>query len=965
MTPEQWESVRELFHAALDLGEDDRSRYIQMRCHDALVRAEVESLLGALPDVSPVDAPVHRGARQAIEFAFAHSFHAAVPGDLVGHYEIRELIGSGGMGQVYQAHDRLLKRDVALKLLPGEFAADPERMARLQAEAEVLASLNHPNIAQIYGIEDGALVMELVPGKALSGRFPPAIAVEYGAQIGVALEYAHARGVVHRDLKPANIMVTGDGVVKILDFGLARVTRKPADSPVGNGSGFGTTTHPGGIAGTPGYMSPEQAMGQPLDKRTDVWSFGIVLWEMLTGERLFTGIADALEAPIRFGKLPRETPPAVRDLLARCLERDPERRLADIGEAKLILRKAAGNDSGPKRPLAFLSSRRVLWAGLFVVILTLAATVITRNERSTNHLSFQNRDWIIVAQFENETGEKQLDGTMEFAIQRELSQSSYVNVAPPERIRDDLTLMRESPDATLSENLARQVAMHDDGIKAVLTGTVQKFGVRYVIALRIFNPTTGNIATLDKAGTAAELPEIARTLSINLRRKLGEPDNRFPARPALERVTTPSLAALHIFSSAMGLVNQRKWSAAAVLLEEATREDPRFALAHIYAAHAYANINQNEQAASHFRAAFQLASGVSARERLFILGSYYSFLKEDRRAVAAYEALLQLYPDDFWGANNAAAAYARLGMRKEEMSAYERIVAARPAAAGPWDLALWWYYKRDEPDEARSRHWKSALLRSPLSSNPWARSLIDTEPVADQWRNGDVKGAAELLARVSAQAESRGPDRYKFFLSSANLVLGRAEAARVLCDHVTNRATQSECFLRVAYVRGNRDLANAQLLDLRKTGPTSDGRASDIIIATWYGETALAQRWISEGLEFMRPILMGHPEKAMAPVPRADGPEYTYLWYRLAAANVLERRGKLAEAIEMIGPEISPNAVSLLEGWTWPQCRLKLAELYRKQGRRHEAAEVESEVRRYLSQADCELPAIALLRSQR
>jgi Tol biopolymer transport system component len=370
MSPEQWEAVRGLFHAALDLSEDDRHCFIQLQCQDPLVRVEVESLLIAVgPDASPIDTPAHAGARQAIEVAFTGGFHATVPGDLLGHYEIRELIGSGGMGEVYRARDLLLKRDVALKLLPGEFAADPERMARLQGEAEVLASLNHSNIAQIYGIEDGTLVMELVSGKTLSGRLPPQIAIDYGLQIAGALEYAHARGIVHRDLKPANVMVTGEGIVKVLDFGLARATRPLADSPAISGHAFSRATVTGGVVGTPGYMSPEQAVGGSLDGRTDIWSFGVVLWEMLTGERLFTGIPEVLEARIRFDKLPRETPPIVRGLIMRCLERDQQKRLEFIGDAASILRKAANKTAGPRRhPGSVAAALIALAAGIVVAI---------------------------------------------------------------------------------------------------------------------------------------------------------------------------------------------------------------------------------------------------------------------------------------------------------------------------------------------------------------------------------------------------------------------------------------------------------------------------------------------------------------------------------------------------------------------------------------------------------------------
>jgi serine/threonine protein kinase len=220
------------------------------------------------------------------------------PGTKLGHYEVGALIGVGGMGEVYRARDTKLKRDVAIKVLPDSFADDPDRMLRFQREAEVLASLNHPNIATIHGVEDGALAMELVEGETLAGPLPLETALNYAKQIAEALEYAHDRGVIHRDLKPANIKITPDGIVKLLDFGLAKATEDPA-TPVDSSNSPTLTlgaTRVGVIIGTAAYMSPEQASGKAADRRSDIWSFGAVLFEMLTGKQAFAGesISDTL-----------------------------------------------------------------------------------------------------------------------------------------------------------------------------------------------------------------------------------------------------------------------------------------------------------------------------------------------------------------------------------------------------------------------------------------------------------------------------------------------------------------------------------------------------------------------------------------------------------------------------------------------------------------------------------------------
>jgi len=306
-------------------------------------------------------------------------------GSRLGAYEILSAIGAGGMGEVYRARDTKLGRDVALKILPDAFAADPDRLARFQREAQLLAALNHPNIAAIYGLEESdttrALVLELVDGPTLADRIaqgpvPLDEALPAARQIAEALEAAHEQGIVHRDLKPANVKVTHEGRVKVLDFGLAKLLEPDT---AGSGRVAAVTNSPtlsmqatfaGLILGTAAYMSPEQASGKPVDKRADIWSFGVVLWEMLTGASLFAGetishtLADVLRAPIDVARLPPGTPPAISDLVRRCLDRDVKRRLRDIGEARVAIEETTAN---PEAPMGASTSdrspavRRPLW----------------------------------------------------------------------------------------------------------------------------------------------------------------------------------------------------------------------------------------------------------------------------------------------------------------------------------------------------------------------------------------------------------------------------------------------------------------------------------------------------------------------------------------------------------------------------------------------------------------------------
>ena len=267
-------------------------------------------------------------------------------GERLGPYEILAPIGAGGMGEVYRARDSKLKRDVALKVLPDAFAGDPDRMARFQREAEVLASLNHPHIAHIYGVEDRAIVMELVEGRTLQVPLPVETALLYARQIAEALEYAHERGVIHRDLKPANIKVTVDDTVKLLDFGLAKAVEDPAisgDDPSNSPTLTLGATRLGVILGTAAYMSPEQAAGKVVDRRADIWSFGAVLFEMLSGKQAFRGenasdtLATVMKLDPDWNALPKDTPPSIVKLIRRCLTKDRKQRLQAIGEARIAL----------------------------------------------------------------------------------------------------------------------------------------------------------------------------------------------------------------------------------------------------------------------------------------------------------------------------------------------------------------------------------------------------------------------------------------------------------------------------------------------------------------------------------------------------------------------------------------------------------------------------------------------------
>ncbi|MGE3513176.1 MAG: protein kinase, partial [Vicinamibacterales bacterium] len=390
--PHDADRVEQICHAALALEPAARAAFVADACAgDERMRREVESLLR---HESKADGFLVEPALLAAAQRIAEESERTLIGQQIGIYHVQSLLGAGGMGEVYSARDTTLNRLVAIKVPLPILANDPDRLARFSREAQLLASLNHPHIAQIYGFENAgglrALVMELVEGQPLADRIalgPMSLqeVLTIARQIAEAVEAAHEKGIIHRDLKPANIKITGTGVVKVLDFGLAKVWDRapqpdPSRSPRLTASDLGEQT----VLGTPAYMSPEQARGQVLDRRTDIWAFGCVLYEMLTGRAPFAGDtpSDTLAAIINrepnWTTLPADTPPLIRRLLRRCLQKDRTRRLADIADARLDIDEALGGSEfdAPDAPSISRTRDRLTWASSLLLVGATAAAIV-------------------------------------------------------------------------------------------------------------------------------------------------------------------------------------------------------------------------------------------------------------------------------------------------------------------------------------------------------------------------------------------------------------------------------------------------------------------------------------------------------------------------------------------------------------------------------------------------------------
>ena len=385
MSPERWKEIERVYQRSVELPPEGRRQFLAESCGDVEIRREVESLLaqqGNAPSFIE-----QRGLDVARDMMTANPAGVLV-GRTIGHYEVRAFIAAGGMGEVYRARDSRLGRDVAVKVLPHRFSEDIEQLRRSEREAKLLASLNHPNIAAIYDLEESdgirCLVLEFVEGQTLAerlkrGRLPLGEALEISRQIAIALEAAHEQAIVHRDLKPGNIMIVASSAVKVLDFGIAKMLEPQTET-----DGPTNIDSAGVVLGTPSYMSPEQARGNPMDKRADIWAFGCVLYELLTGRQAFQGgsvtdtLAAVLTADPDWNRLPEDTPVGIRRLIERCLRKDRNRRLQTIADARIEIEEARAEPSKDQSVLPARSRRResMAWALVGLLAVSISAALV-------------------------------------------------------------------------------------------------------------------------------------------------------------------------------------------------------------------------------------------------------------------------------------------------------------------------------------------------------------------------------------------------------------------------------------------------------------------------------------------------------------------------------------------------------------------------------------------------------------
>ena len=631
MDNDRWNHVDQLLQIALDIPAVERDAYLRNACGgDQRLEEEVRSLLAARELAGERSDDGNQAGGDPLI------------GQTLSHYRIVEKLGGGGMGVLFKAEDTRLGRPVALKFVSDELSRDPEALDRFAREARMASALNHPNICTIHDIgeqdERSFIVMEYLDGTTLKDRLTAGAlslnaALDVGTQVATALDAAHTAGIIHRDIKPENIFVGPRDHVKILDFGLAKSRPATPQADVTTIAG----TRQGVVMGTAAYMAPEQARGELVDHRADIWSFGLVLYEMVKGTR-----------PPQAVRLRVEASPELERVISKCLETDPDLRYQHAADLRTDLeRLKRGSDSARTGRDQLPAKARARWtvvAAAAAAIALAAVGYIFYPRQAT----LTDKDSIVLAEFTNTTGDPVFDDTLRQGLAVQLHQSPFLSLISDERIRRTLPLMNQPADARLTPDVARVVCVRTGGA-AVLQGSIAALGSQYVLGLRATNCATGDILA-DEQAQASRKEDVLSTLSqiaTRFRTRVGESLATIERYSTPLEATTPSIEALQAYSAGFKASLAGSPGRALALFQRAVAIDPDFALAHAHIGFRYGGMGESALARQSLLKAYQLRNRASDVERFYIETLYdrdfTGNLERERRTL---ETWAESYPRD-------------------------------------------------------------------------------------------------------------------------------------------------------------------------------------------------------------------------------------------------------------------------------------------------------------------------------
>jgi serine/threonine protein kinase/tetratricopeptide (TPR) repeat protein len=861
MNPDDWRKITELFEAALDRPAGQRAAFLEQACAgNQEMRRRVEAMLAADEQEGLLmDRPAFKAIKTLAPSMAGPDDSQTFSGEMIGDYRLIRELGRGGMGTVYLAYDTRLGRHAALKFLPSRFNS-PERVSRLEREARSASALNHPHIITIYdfGNQNGRdfIASEFVEGRTLRdyvGKSDLTLdrILEVTIQVASALETAHGAGIIHRDIKPENIMLRPDGYAKVLDFGLAKLTETEFKNCETETSAFQTRT--GILLGTVNYMSPEQVRRQKLDGRSDLFSLGVVLYELVTGHRPFLGetsyhtmVAITDTEPRLLAHYVHDTPAELQDIITRVLARDSKQRyqtarelISDLEalQASLapnvrvdrmgfgragtsqnsehttplmpandsVVTDRDGTDTGAG-PIILLGHLKRHWVAVTVAIVILVtATTFFYFGRGfgARQPALTDKDTILLADFINTTGDSDFDGTLKQGLTVQLGQSPYVNIFPEERARETLGLMERSRDEKITREVGREICQRR-GIKVLLVSTIASLGRNYVITLEAVNSQSGEVVANQQ--TEAESKEqVLKALgraATEMREKLGESlasIRKFDV--PIEQATTTSLEAFKDFTLGVDLRRKGQYAQSAAQFKRAIELDSNFAEAMLQLGTSYRDLRNLTLGNQYLEKAYQLRDRVSERERLEISATYFRHITgEVDKRIEMTSLLTQTYPQDSNGYHLHGNSLMVAGQFEQAAEAYRKALLLDPdysLSRANLALALIGLNRSDEAHEiiqqGIERHLDSSGFHNRLYLIAFLKHDAQALERQVEWFSGrpEEYQIREIQARSFAFA-GRRRDASKALEEAASLAEARglpAEKARILFNEANLNAT--------------------------------------------------------------------------------------------------------------------------------------------------------------------------------